>query len=750
MNKMDIKTVLQDLREEVSCPVCTSIYTDPKQLQCLHNFCLQCLKQRHGTSRGQDTIRCPKCQALNKLPESGDLKDLPTSLYLNSLIDVFAIKECKKRRVPCGNCEKKSFKTSYCFQCCIFFCKECVIGHNSMQINKDHRVLALKDFKEKDFEDVIKRPMYCSKQWHEKEELIFFCKNCTTAACQSCSLIDHAGHALVHLDEEAEKQKMEMKSLIETKVSDLQKKLNIVGQLDKDYTKVIQRGEDLKREVQGFVDNLLETVEAKKLAIFEAVERETRKSLEIIIGQKTEVERQIELIESSLKKANKLMIRSTNAEVVRLMKSLKTIFQRDDREQLVVHPLNKPPLSAFVKNQELLNSFEGEGIGSLRVRHQTKASQSVTVGKGLEEGTANHIAQFTLITRDAEGRQCYNEHDHVTVEIMDEQGRECMTEVQINDNKDGLYQISCSPRDLGRFKVTVKVNGEHVQNGPFTKIEKRFQFKAVSSFGEEGSSVGKCSSPWGVAVNVRDEIAVTDFNNHRVQIFDKNGNYLKSFGREGDEAGEFKYPIGIAFHNNGNILVVDHGNHRIRIYNETGQYVSSFGEKGIRDSQLNSPMGLSVDSDGNIIVADTGNKIIKVFSSDGTFLMKIGGQGAFTCPIHCVQYKTYLIVSDQNEHCIKVYDRNGNFKYKFGKRGEGDGELNHPAFLSMNKSGHLMVCDANNNRVQEFEPNGRFVSKFGTIGGDLGEFNHPTSSAVLATGQIVIADMGNNRIQIFE
>ena len=201
------------------------------------------------------------------------------------------------------------------------------------------------------------------------------------------------------------------------------------------------------------MDNLLATVEAKKLAIFEAVERETRKSLEIIIGQKTEVERQIELIESSLEKANKLMIRSTNAEVVRLIKSLKTIFQRDDREQLVVHPLNKPPLSAFVKNQELLNSIEGEGIGSLRAVNQTKANQSVAEGEGLEEGFLNYIAQFTLITRDAEGRQCYNEHDHVTVEIMDEQGQECMTEVQINDNKDGLYQISCSPRDLGRFKM---------------------------------------------------------------------------------------------------------------------------------------------------------------------------------------------------------------------------------------------------------------------------------------------------------
>ena len=79
-----------------------------------------------------------------------------------------------------------------------------------MRSNNDHRVLVLKDFQEKDFEDVMKRPMYCSKQRHEKEELRYFCKNCTTAACQSCVLIDHAGHAIVHLDEEVEKQKCKL------------------------------------------------------------------------------------------------------------------------------------------------------------------------------------------------------------------------------------------------------------------------------------------------------------------------------------------------------------------------------------------------------------------------------------------------------------------------------------------------------------------------------------------------------------
>ena len=65
----------------------------------------------------------------------------------------------------------------------------------------------------------------------------------------------------------------------------------------------------------------------------------------------------------------------------------------------------------------------------MRVVHQTKASQSVADCKGLEEGFVNHIALFTLTKTDAELRQCFHEDDHVTVEVMDEQGQECVTEV---------------------------------------------------------------------------------------------------------------------------------------------------------------------------------------------------------------------------------------------------------------------------------------------------------------------------------
>ena len=57
---MDIKTLLHNLREEVSCSVCSDIFTDPKHLPCLHSFCVHCLQQWHRTSYGRDTARCTR------------------------------------------------------------------------------------------------------------------------------------------------------------------------------------------------------------------------------------------------------------------------------------------------------------------------------------------------------------------------------------------------------------------------------------------------------------------------------------------------------------------------------------------------------------------------------------------------------------------------------------------------------------------------------------------------------------------
>ena len=398
--------------------------------------------------------------------------------------------------------------------------------------------------------------------------------------------------------------------------------------------------------MQKFADNLIATIEAKKQNILAAANDETKIFLETQATQKKEIESEIKIIESSLEKADTILKRSTRAEVVQLKKSFEEIFHETSQSQPKDRYPEKLPLLAFVENPKMLSTINAEEIGMVKIAHQTKASQSVAEGKGLEEAITNRQAQFSLTARDSKGRQCYNKGDRVTVEIIDEQGRDCATDLQITDNKDGLYKISYSPRNEGRCKVAIKVNGECVYGGQFIVRVKPFQFRPVSSFGGEGSSVGKFSRPWGVAVNANDEIAVTDQSNDRVQIFSSEGKFLRSFSKKGNNAGEFISPRGITFHNNGNIFVADCNNHTIQIFSGEGEFVGSFGGKGDLDSQLNNPMGLSVDREGNIIIADAGNKLIKIFSPEGKFLTKIGGHVSCTFPLHCIQYERYLIVSD--------------------------------------------------------------------------------------------------------
>ena len=619
-----------------------------------------------------------------------------------------------------------------------------------MRDKKEHRVLAVKEFQDKDYEDVLKRPVFCSRQGHQKEELKLFCKDCETAVCQTCVLLDHKVHNLTLIEEEATNQRLEIKTVIETQRHNLDEKMNVVAKLDEDYAKVIQQNENIKGHVQRFADGLIKTIQAKMQNVIDAMENQTKKSLERLTAKRGEIQQQINVIESSLEEADKLLKRSTTAEVVQLKKTLQIIFQGVDEMEPIVHDPSRLQAFVFVGNQKMLEVVNGEEIGFLEEGYRTKSKESLAKGEGLKEGTVGRKTRFNLISRNAERKKVYNEQDRVTVEIKDEQEQECVTELRIDDNKDGIYNISYFPRVQKTIKLLVKVNGEHIHGSPFTVIVKSFQVKPVLCIGKQGSDEGMFKYPNGVAVNDRDEIVVADSSNHRVQVFDSNGTFLSCFGREGKNAEEFKYPVGVAIDNDRNIFVAENGNHRVQIFSWEGRHLGSFGGKGSLDSQLSYTWGLSLDSTGNVIVADSHNNLIKIFTPDGTFVMKIGGQGSFSFPIHCVQCGEYFIVSDSREHCIKVFNREGHFLYKFGKKGEGDGEFNNPRFLSVTQSKHLLVCDEGNHRIQVFDLDGKFVGKFGTKGSKLGEFNNPFSVAVLSNDQIVVSEYNNNRIQIFE
>ncbi|CAH3038233.1 unnamed protein product [Porites lobata] len=299
-------------------------------------------------------------------------------------------------------------------------------------------------------------------------------------------------------------------------------------------------------------------------------------------------------------------------------------------------------------------------------------------------------------------------------------------------------------------KVIAGDKGANVCDSPLEAQVQTRRFRSVLSFGQKGESVGMVNSPRGVAVNDHDEIAVTEFCNHRVSVFSSDGTHLKSFGRIGDNNGEFRFPTGISFDSHGNIVVADSWNHRVQIFDRNGNFLSKFGEKIVRVHRLFYPEGLSINGNGDIVVSDEGNKLIKIFSSSGEYLRKFGGAGSLVSPYHCIQHGQYFIVSDAGDHSIKMFDLKGKFISKFGKQGNKDGEFNEPRYLSVNKELLLMVCDSYNHRVQVFELSGKIVTKFGSEGSERGKFKLPVSTASLSDGRIVVCETNNNRIQVFD
>ena len=743
---MDIKTFLDNIYEHVCCPVCTNRFTNPKLLPCLHSFCLHCLQRIQATSGIRDTILCPECRGNLAISGSGDLNTLPTNFRLNSLLDALPVTECKTSGVKCGNCDKRRQESAYCFTCCSFWCDDCLPLHNRIKTFKEHHALALKDFRDEDFENIFKQPTFCAK--HEKKELELFCRVCKTTICNSCAVIDHEGHAKIALEDAAKEQRLRVNRAIESKKRKAQKKATRIAILGENSVQVQKDAARVKSDVQQFTDNLIAAIQAKTNKIFDEVEKKARQCLKKLEDKTHEIEEKMKRDQIAIEKCDKMLKRSTNAQIMQPNEFLDQLFREESEEGDTVDLEGENVIDfAFERNEELFNDIYAKQLGFLKIKTNTKGS--TVEGKGISEGTVGLMAEIVVITRNIMKEQVYDQNNRVTMEIRNHDGHDCSTKPQIHDNKDGSYKISYFAKETGTCQASVKVNGQHVRGSPFKTEFKPRMFKPVLSFGKQGSAPGMFKWPWGIAVNDKDEIAVTDSGNHRIEMFLGDGTHLRSFGSKGNQQGQFNYPYGITFYNN-NIIVSDSDNNRIQIFDDQGHYLHQFGEKGKLNHQLDGPYGLSIDSDGNIIVVDSRNKSIKIFTLDGQFLRRIGEEGFFIRPVHCIQHDNYFIVSDNGDHCVKVFDKQGKFLYNFGMKGFGDGELTSPRCLSVDKAGHLLVSDSWNRRVQVFKLNGELITKFGPSGKEKGKFDQPLSTAFLSDGRIIVTYIHRHRVQVFE
>ena len=162
------------------------------------------------------------------------------------------------------------------------------------------------------------------------------------------------------------------------------------------------------------------------------------------------------------------------------------------------------------------------------------------------------------------------------------------------------YVSDCVQDETGHYYVA-----EFGVTDRITKLDSAGN--VLKRWGETGNQAGQFQRVRSLAFGPDGNLYVADACNHRLQVFNLNGDWLRTIGGPGDAAGQFHYPYDLAFGPDKMLYVVERGNARVQKFTPDGTWVGSWGMPGRGVGQLADPWALAVDRFGRVHVIDTEN-----------------------------------------------------------------------------------------------------------------------------------------------
>ena len=138
---------------------------------------------------------------------------------------------------------------------------------------------------------------------------------------------------------------------------------------------------------------------------------------------------------------------------------------------------------------------------------------------------------------------------------------------------------------------------------------------------------GRRVTPGGLDVDASGRIALTDVKNHEVILFNTYLDVELQFGNYGRFAGQFDSPEGVFFAPGDMILVTDSGNRRVQLFDRDGGFVRMV-PGNTAQNPLKRPRRAVMDGDGRIFVADPEAGQVFVFDQGGELVRTISPKGA--------------------------------------------------------------------------------------------------------------------------
>ena len=703
---------LKKLENQLNCSICLETYTNPKQLQCHHVYCQQCLvKLVIQDQQGQLSLTCPNCRKVTPVPASG-VAGLQAAFRVNKLLEI--VEEHKKVKVATANPEEAESATTSPTPC-----ENVTVG--------------------------------CPE--HGGKEVDLYCETCGETICWKCIMqgSKHHSHKYQELNKTFERYKEEIMSMlepIEKQITTIEKAL---AQLDGHCDRISDQRAAIEADIHDTIARLHETLDTRKTELIGQLHQLTQAKLKSLAEQRDRIETtQAQLsscllfMRENLKTSNQgeaLMMKSTT---VRQVKELTTTFQPDMLEPNTKADMIFSAITDF--------SAECQNYGKVCVAGSLDPSKYCAKGNGVNTAVVGEMSTVVLQTVNFSSQPCIISMSSISCELTSEI---TSTRVRGSVEKRGKsqYDISYQPTIKGGHQLHIKVEGQHIRESPFA-VTARFPVEMLKT---PILTIGGVNGPTGVAINRRGEVVVTE--NGSLSVFSTSGERIQSFGKLESDCEQFQQPHGVAVDGKDNIFVVDRGNHRIQKFTAQGKFLIAVGTKGHGPLQFNLPYGIAYSASNDKVYVGDRNHCIQILNSDlgylGTFGEKGSGKGNFNSPCHIACDSTgNVYVADCNNHRIQVFTAEGKFLKILWRRGAGKGELRQPRGVAIDSSGRIYVTEMGehkeeHHRVSVFTSKGLFVTSFGQWGKTPGQFRHPQGLAVDNSGVVYVCDSYNQRVQLF-
>ena len=278
-----------------------------------------------------------------------------------------------------------------------------------------------------------------------------------------------------------------------------------------------------------------------------------------------------------------------------------------------------------------------------------------------------------------------------------------------------------------------------------------------SSWGVDGPADGQLELTHGIAIGPNDDVYLVDTTKKKVQVFTKDGQYLRSFGGghlDGDLRGiHIDAQRGWAY-------VVDAAASQIEKFKLDGTWLTNFGSEGTGPGQFrDGGRELTIDANGNVHAADFGNNRVNVFNSSGTFLYAYPSpplqppDDGFNQPqgVAVNPAGTDVYTADTYNHRVQRWTPTGTLVSKWGFRGTTDPyAMNYPRGIAVDpRNLDVVLLNSREGNIKRYTRTGTYISTFGSWGTGTGQLNLPRGITVGSDGRIAVADSINLRVQVF-